>query len=259
MTASTSAAMPVPATAWRLHRVAPPVKTLRNGVDAAARLAPRSRPVDMGEYAYVASDAQPRMEIENRAYSNGVFDRMHVEVARRADETDVHREVSDEVDILHSVFIPRREIDVPILSLDVVSINGRVTMAIADPSPMDHRLPLSYRRGVENLQKVRGLASNRAMPEWGREIFSDLCVLTSPRTREELDNFVNYAINLAFFHVSWTSLHAPDPAKNTAYLDASRARYVAGHLKNDKTRRMLETAFGGEFADEYMRQVMFRF
>ena len=38
---------------------------------------------------------------------------------------------------------------------------------------------------------------------------------------------------------------------------AAHERYCTQQLQNSKTRQVLEAAFGGEFAERYMREVMF--
>jgi phycocyanobilin:ferredoxin oxidoreductase len=46
-------------------------------------------------------------------------------------------------------------------------------------------------------------------------------------------------------------------AARAAEVRAAHARYCAAQLSNDKTRRVLERAYGEEDADRYMREVMF--
>ena len=38
---------------------------------------------------------------------------------------------------------------------------------------------------------------------------------------------------------------------------AAHQRYCAQQLQNSKTREVLDKAFGGDFADRYMHEVMF--
>jgi phycocyanobilin:ferredoxin oxidoreductase len=53
--------------------------------------------------------------------------------------------------------------------------------------------------------------------------------------------------------------HPVGPAQRArlASLHAAHRRYVDKQLENDKTRRVLEAAFGPELAERYMREVMF--
>ena len=50
---------------------------------------------------------------------------------------------------------------------------------------------------------------------------------------------------------------ATSVAQRTAQIAAAQARYCAKNLENDKTRRVLEKAFGAEAAERYMREIMF--
>ena len=45
--------------------------------------------------------------------------------------------------------------------------------------------------------------------------------------------------------------------RRIAAIHAAHHRYCEQQLANDKTRRVLEAAFGGEVAARYMREVMF--
>ncbi len=46
-------------------------------------------------------------------------------------------------------------------------------------------------------------------------------------------------------------------ARRLADIRAAHERYSAKQLENDKTRRVLEAGFGKEFADSYLRDVLF--
>jgi phycocyanobilin:ferredoxin oxidoreductase len=84
--------------------------------------------------------AWPRLQVENRAYASSAFRKMHLEVAVRGDGLQV----------LHCVVYPRLSHDLPILSMDLVAVDGRVTLAVADPCPVaaDLSLPPFYARAV---------------------------------------------------------------------------------------------------------------
>lgn len=78
----------------------------------------------------------PRLLVENRAYSSRVFRKLHLEVAVR----------QDGLEVLHCVWYPRPQFDLPILSVDVVASAGRVSLALVDPCPVspDLSLPPPY-------------------------------------------------------------------------------------------------------------------
>jgi phycocyanobilin:ferredoxin oxidoreductase len=206
----------------------------------------------------------PRLQLENRAYSTTPFRKMHLEVAARGDGLSV----------LHAVVYPRLipAYDLPILSIDLVAVGGRVTLAVADPCPVsaDLSLPSFYAAGVAELQARHGVATNRRVPEWGGEIFSQLCVCASPEAPADVAAFLKYAIALSAFHCNIGRLAAPvgavggsgsgpgsAAARRAAGVAAGHARYAAAQLRNDKTRRVLEAALGPEATEEYMATVMF--
>jgi len=51
--------------------------------------------------------------------------------------------------------------------------------------------------------------NNRAIPEWGKEIFSDRCVLMRPNTHQSLDVFYRYAVALVRVHLKYAQLCGP--------------------------------------------------
>ncbi|KAG7668407.1 hypothetical protein Ndes2526B_g00872 [Nannochloris sp. 'desiccata'] len=206
--------------------------------------------------------AWPRLQVENRAYSSYVFRKLHLEVAVR----------QDGLQVVHCVMYPRPEFDLPILSMDLVANGDRVTLAIIDPCPVTGNLSLPpfYVKSATELQIKYGLESNRTIPDWGSAIFSKLCVIVRPSTPQEVAQFLKYAIALANFHVQIGRLAVPVGGAGTMAgkteeatdrrkleIKASHARYSAKQLENDRTRKVLEKAFGSGPSEEYMRTVMF--
>jgi len=201
----------------------------------------------------------PRLQVENRAYRTYAFRKMHLEVAAR----------QDGLHVLHCVIYPRTEFELPILSLDMVAVDGRVSLAIIDPCPVttDRSLPQYYASPMRELQERYGVATNRMIPDWGAAIFSPLCVCMRPSSSQEVAAFLKYAIALSSFHVQMGRLAAPVRAggsiteaaakRKIAEIEAAHKRYCEKQLENDKTRRVLENAFGSGPAEEYMRTVMF--
>lgn len=210
------------------------------------------------------SPQYPRLRVENRAYESSVFRKLHLEVAHR----------QDGLEVLHIVLYPRPKYDLPILSLDVVSSNGRIGFAIADPCPvsMNRVLPPWYQQGVLELQKdykINTIMSNggRELPEWGREILSPLCISMRPQNQEEVGAFLKYAIALGHFHMQIAAMASPvssqsaggshNSNKRLEQIAAAHKRYCDKQLENTKTSKVLEKAFGEEVTRQYMEQVMF--
>lgn len=149
--------------------------------------------------------------------------------------------------------------------MDVVAMaNGdgepRVSLAIIDPSPVSWGLSLPewYSQAIQQLQTE--YKAPRQLPGWGKEIFSSNCVSVRPTNSDELASFIMYACALTRVHmmVAKTQEHliAAKP-QQVQEVKACLARYSEMQQKNDKTTRVLEQAFGAEFASDYMRTVMF--
>ncbi|EIE26217.1 ferredoxin-dependent bilin reductase [Coccomyxa subellipsoidea C-169] len=195
----------------------------------------------------------PRLLIENRAYATKAFRKLHLELAHR----------QDGLQVLHCVLYPHLDYDLPILSFDMVgSEGGRVSLAIADPCPasMDRSLPPVYVQAAELLQEKYGLQNNRTVPEWGQAIFSDMCVIVRPENPDELSRFIQYCIALHQTHLMLSQRAYPvtqQKEQRLADIRVAHERYCAKQLENGKTRRVLEAAFGGEFATRYMAEIMF--
>ena len=60
-----------------------------------------------------------------------------------------------------------------------------------------------------DLQSRFEVQNNRAVPEWGKEIFSDQCILVRPGSQDELDTFYRYAIALVRVHLKYTQISGP--------------------------------------------------
>lgn len=201
----------------------------------------------------------PRLQIENRAYNSYAFRKMHLEVAVR----------QDGLQVFHCVMYPRINFDLPILSLDMVSVDGRVTLAIIDPCPVTTNLtlPQFYQQSVDQLRQKYNVATNRGIPEWGNKIFSRSCVCMRPEKPAEVGVFLKYAIALCDFHVQIGRLATPVSASGSETeemaarrkkeIRSAHERYCAMQLENDKTKRVLAKSFGDSVAEEYMKVVMF--
>lgn len=254
------------------------VEAMRAAVEAAAAK----------EAARLAKLEKTRLVVENRVYSSTVFRKIHLELALRGDGLQV----------LHCVLFPRLEFDLPILSMDLVAAppppapktssspssdpaspqpppplpDSVVSLAIIDPCParLDGSLPDPYRDVVVALQKECGVASNRSQPEWGREIFSEACILTRPAGDEALlKRFLRYALSLHSAHLTFADNLVANRAeirrgktkqqrlRERAATAAAHARYRDKQLQNGATRGVLAAAFGKEWADSYMEEVMF--
>ena len=51
------------------------------------------------------------------------------------------------------------------------------------------------------LQSRYDLENNRVIPDWGKEIFSEYCIIMRPTEPKQLSNFIKYTISLTHSHL----------------------------------------------------------
>lgn len=189
-----------------------------------------------------------KLTIENRCYQTQQFRKMHLELAK----------VGSNLDILHCVMFPRPDYALPMFGTDLVGGRGQISAAIADLSSTnaDLSLPNRYREALAALPSVN-FSQPRELPDWG-DIFSEFCLFVRPTSPEEETLFLQRV--QAFLEIHCQQALAQSPASS----DEQRAQILAGQRyyctkqqKNDKTRRVLEKAFGPEWAENYMTVVLF--
>ncbi len=188
-----------------------------------------------------------RLRIENRCYQTPQFRKMHLELAK----------VGKNLDILHCVMFPRPEYPLPIFGCDIVAGRGGISAAIADLSPTspEKTLSVGYTKSLLALPKFE-FTEARELPPWA-DIFSDFCLFVRPHNAEEEQEFLDLAS-------SYLRIHCKQSVKSNSVSSPQQELYLAGQKyyctkqqQNDKTRRVLEKAFGEEWAENYMTSVLF--
>ena len=207
-------------------------------------LSPYQLPDDLG---YIEGRLEgERLVIENSCYQTPEFRKLHIELAK----------VGNNIDILHCVMFPRDDYALPMFGTDIVCGRGQVSAAIVDLSPISHdqSLPESY---VERLQQLPDaeFIEPRALPQWG-DIFSDYCLFVKPTNEEEENLFVQRATDFLRIHCEQAVATKAAADERDAIIEGQN-RYCKKQQLNDKTRRVLEKAFGSDWADHYMRTVLF--
>jgi phycocyanobilin:ferredoxin oxidoreductase len=227
----------------------PLIRQLANSIEAAWHkhldLSPYNLPAELG---YVEGRLEgEKLIIENRCYQTPQFRKMHLELAK----------VGNMLDILHCVMFPRPEYDLPMFGCDLVGGRGQISAAIADLSPVnsDHCLSESYTSTLLALP-VPNFSQPRELPEWG-DIFSEFCIFVRPSSTEEEAMFLKRVE--AFLEIHCQSAIASNPISpdKVTQIIAGQRNYCTKQQQNDKTRRVLEKAFGSEWADSYMTTVLF--
>jgi phycocyanobilin:ferredoxin oxidoreductase len=207
-------------------------------------LAPYDLPEDLG---FVEGRLEgEKLVIENHCYQTPQFRKLHLELAR----------IGSGLDILHCVMFPRPDYALPMFGTDLVGGRGQISMAIADLSPTssDRTLPDRYQVDLAALSLPQ-FTQFRTLPEWG-DIFSQFCVVIRPNSTEEGEQFLSVVEKFLQIHCQQAIATVPTPDRQAEIL-AGQQYYCTQQQQNDKTRRVLEKAFGSEWADRYMNTVLF--
>jgi phycocyanobilin:ferredoxin oxidoreductase len=188
-----------------------------------------------------------RLKIENRCYQSRNFRKMHLELAK----------VGDSLDILHCVMFPLPEYGLPMFGCDIVAGKAGVSAAIVDLSPTNREriLNSSYQDALSSLSKT-DFSQIRDLPEWA-DIFSNFCLFIRPANPLEEENFLAYVETMLSVHCN-QAINAPrlNEEQKAIYVEGQRY-YCNQQQQNDKTRRVLEKAFGKEWTEIYMNTVLF--
>lgn len=226
----------------------PMIRQLANIIETVWRnhlaLSPYQLPEDLG---YVEGRLEgERLVIENTCYQAPQFRKQHLELAR----------VGQTLDILHCVMFPHPDYDLPMFGCDIVGGRGQVSAAIVDLSPVsrDRTLADSYQQAIAALPTAT-FNEPREIPDWG-DIFSEACLFVRPTSAAEEQQFLQRVEAYLTIHCQHAIAAQPQPERRTEIL-AGQNRYCSQQQQNDKTRRVLEKAFGNAWAERYMTTVLF--
>ena len=175
------------------------------------------------------------LTIENDMYTCTGLRKVHMEIASLGP-----------LDILHCIWYPDPEFDLPIFGADIVANNRMVSAAITDISPVDGIGHQVY-DDIADISRYYSFKHNRDMPIWG-DIFSPYCKFARLETEEELETFchvVNEYLD-SFVGAVWKANIDYDRAEQryNAQID-----YCENQKRNDKTRKILEKYFGVKWAE----------
>jgi phycocyanobilin:ferredoxin oxidoreductase len=227
----------------------PLIRQLADCIEAAwhkhFNLSSYNLPAELG---YVEGKLEgEKLTIENRCYQTLQFRKMHLELAK----------VGNMLDILHCVMFPHPEYDLPMFGCDLVGGRGQISAAIVDLSPVrpDQTLPESYYSALSTLKKLN-FSQPRELPEWG-DIFSEFCVFIRPTSVEEETMFLERVQEFLEIHCRSAIASQPVPQEQKMQILDGQRNYCTKQQKNDKTRRVLEKAFGSAWAEHYMTTLLF--
>lgn len=188
-----------------------------------------------------------KLVIENKCYQSQQFRKMHLELAK----------VGKSLDILHCVMFPRSNYALPMFGTDLVGGRGQISAAIVDLSPLsvDKTLPVAYQSQLQALQSYN-FSQPREIPAWG-DIFSEFCLFVRPMGIEEENNFLETVEAYLTVHCQYASRQQPVSGEQQTQIQAAQRYYCTQQQHNDKTRRVLEKAFGEEWAEYYITNMLF--
>ncbi len=188
-----------------------------------------------------------KLIIENRCYQTPQFRKLHLELAK----------VGNGLDILHCVMFPKPDYSLPVFGCDLVAGTRGISAAIADLSPTnpERSLPQTYHNALADLPSVH-FSQPRDLPEWG-DIFSDFCLFIRPDSPQEETQFLHRVRDFLTLHCQQAVNSQPVSSQQQALNLVGQQYYCTKQQKNDKTRRVLEKAFGSEWAEKYMSLVLF--
>jgi phycocyanobilin:ferredoxin oxidoreductase len=188
-----------------------------------------------------------KIVIQNRCYQTQTFRKMHLELAK----------VGNNLDILHCVMFPRPEYPLPLFGCDIVAGKAGVSAAITDLSPTSpsKTLATNYTEALDAFPSPP-FQQPRELPPWG-DIFSKYCLFVRPENPQEEEQFLHRVDKFLEIHCQQANLVTLlSPPEAALYL-AAQQNYCTKQQQNDKTRRVLEKAFGVEWAHTYLTQVLF--
>lgn len=209
-------------------------------------LSPYTIPEDLG---YIENTLEGEtLRIQNICYQTPQFRKIHLELAQ----------VGKNLDILHCVMFPRLSYPLPMFGADIVAGRGQISAAIVDlsPIPAHQPLPESYQQGLAEFSTTP-FSEPRALPAWG-DIFSPFCTFVHPVNPQENELFLAKVCHYLKLHCQIASTTQPTSLhEELQTILQGQVYYCTRQRQNDKTRRVLEKAFGADWAERYMSTMLF--
>lgn len=165
--------------------------------------------------------------------------------------------------VLNLVLLPKREYDIPIFGVDIVSLPGGVLAAI-DFQPLDNNPDYFNSQSYEPF-KERFMKWNNCLPNVGGipETVKDYFSPTALWTRFPLNDTASLlTVRAAFIDYMdcYRDLLTDCPMTEPALLskrDSAMSAYLLYRIENDPAKMMLYGAFGKAWTDEVLREVIF--
>ncbi len=196
----------------------------------------------------VSDNKQGEFYIENQFHKAKGFRKLHVEIA----------EFSNNLKILHVVFFPDPNFNIPIFGLDLVKVNEIITAAIVDLSPVSNKINYDLESQLINANKDN-FGIKRKIPEWGG-IFSEHVFFASLKNKEDQNYFYKIVDEYIRILVNYSTNILPDEEpQNIKERIYYQKQYCIQQMKNEKTSMVLLKYFDKKWVDRYIKEILFDF
>ncbi len=196
----------------------------------------------------VSKNKESNFFIENQFHKAKGFRKLHVEIA----------EFSSSLKILHCVFFPDPNYNIPIFGLDLVKVNDKVTAAIVDLSPVSSSINLELESLLIEANKD-DFGIKRKIPDWGN-IFSKHVFFASLKNEQDQNYFYKIVDIYMSILVKFTRNILPDEQpENIQERIYFQKKYCTQQMKNEKTSMVLLKYFDKKWVDRYIREILFDF
>ena len=196
----------------------------------------------------VSDNKQCEFYIENQFHKAKGFRKLHVEIA----------EFSNSLKILHVVFFPDPNFNIPIFGLDLVKVNELITAAIVDLSPVSTSINYELETQLIDANKDN-FGIKRKIPEWGA-IFSEHVFFASLKNKEDQNYFYKIVDEYIKILVNYSKNILPDEEpQNIQERIYYQKQYCIQQMKNEKTSMVLLNYFDKKWVDRYIKEILFDF
>ena len=196
----------------------------------------------------VSHKENSELHIINEFHKAKGFRKLHVEVA----------EFSGNLKILHCVFFPDPNYDIPIFGMDLVKVKDKVNAAIVDLSPVSSLISNDYQDLLIDVDKDV-FSLKRKIPAWG-EIFSDNVLFASLINKSEEASFLRLVDQYLSILIQVSLTKKPDNKKELIEERIYyQKRYCVQQMKNDKTSVVLRRYFDQGWVEKYISEILFDF
>ena len=185
--------------------------------------------------------------IRNELHQSLGLRKLHLEIAQ----------LGMGLQILHCVFFPDPRFDLPIFGADIVASRAGISAAIVDLSPVCDALPVAVSEPLRALT-LPPFQQIRDLPAWGT-IFSPFVRFIRPVNEQEQSWFIDLVTSYLAILRKAIVATTPNSSNDLSTIERHQGQfsYCQQQKRNDKTRRVLEKAFGSTWADRYIEEMLF--